>query len=574
MSCLLACGPFERGSEIQGEEPLSVLKSFLGVLCTVGGICSPIPSPPFPHPSYSMTTAKKISTAPDHNDKLRKYRLTPDELRDESKLRTKIISTKSVFSYGTLAANASGVPGLGAVLVALEGVVNSVDRVQRQRKRCKFLENSWVNLVNVVHVNMEFMEQQLLVDIMDAAVEALEDFKMYLGEWSKMGWFETWWKRHPIAEKVDEFQQAFEEAYRLVPLAISTNTALTLRKLQDELLEAVKANATDNKSRIEGEIYRMRMDRTFDVSDLPAYLDGEVTLLDPKVDQGNRYEIALGRWLGREMVALKFPKDFEVLTCKRNCRGSKTICPNPKGHERAADAMRRFRRQIDLWRALDHPNVLKLHGWCKIHGDIRLVTPWLESGSVRTFIEREVPSSLERLRLVRDIVNGLIYTHSKDVVHGSLSPTNVLVKTDGSTPTALIGDFSVAKIVQANDRLAITDLRDESATVRYQAPEVSTRGEGITPEADVFAWATTSLEIISGVMPYEKQDNPHKLYERVLRHHEGPTIEEHKSQMWESCPGLWDLLVACWNHDPHLRPRLNDILTKLDGYIEHHEANP
>lgn len=82
------------------------------------------------------------------------------------------------------------------------------------------------------------------------------------------------------------------------------------------------------------------MDRTFDVSDLPAYLDGEVTLLDPKVDQGNRYEIALGRWLGREMVALKFPKDFEVLTCKRNCRGSKTICPNPKGHERAADAMR------------------------------------------------------------------------------------------------------------------------------------------------------------------------------------------------------------------------------------------
>lgn len=149
----------------------------------------------------------------------------------------------------------------------------------------------------------------------------------------------------------------------------------------------------------------------------------------------------------------------------------------------------------------------------------RLVTPWLESGSVRTFIEREVPSSLERLRLVtrpllisldvlqlttpfsnkvRDIVNGLIYTHSKDVVHGSLSPTNVLVKTDGSTPTALIGDFSVAKIVQANDRLAITDLRDESATVRYQAPEVSTRGEGITPEADVFAWATTSLEIISG----------------------------------------------------------------------------
>ncbi|KAG9045328.1 hypothetical protein FS837_006491 [Tulasnella sp. UAMH 9824] len=406
-----------------------------------------------------MTTAKKVSTAAEPNDKLRKYRLTPDELRDESRLRAKIISTEAIFSFATLAANAAAVPGLAAVLAVLETVVNSVDRVQRQRKRCKFLENSWVNLVNVVHVNREVMEEQMLVDILDAAVEALEDFKIYIDKWSRMDWFESWWNRHPIAEKVDEFHQAFEEAYRLVP----------------GLQQAVKSKADDDRTRIESVIYRMRMDQTLDVSDLPAYLDGEVTLLAPKVDTGNRYEIALGRWLGREIVALKFPIDFEVL---------------------------------DL--------------------------------------------------------------------HGSLSPTNVLVKTDGPTPTALIGDFSVAKIVQANDRLAVTDLRDDRAMIRYQAPEVYIGGEGpgIRPEADVFAWATTSLEIISGVMPYEKQEDFHPLYSRVLYRREGPTIEEHKSPIWESCPGLWDLLGACWNEDPHLRPRLNDILAKLDVYVQHHETGP
>ncbi|KAG8938478.1 hypothetical protein FRC00_000086, partial [Tulasnella sp. 408] len=184
--------------------------------------------------------------------------------------------------------------------------------------------------------------------------------------------------------------------------------------------------------------------------------------------------------------------------------------------------------------------------------------------------------------------------------HGSLSPTNVLVKTDGPTPTALIGDFSVAKIVQANDRLTVTDLRDDRAMIRYQAPEANSGDPEMTPEADVFAWATTSLEVISGgklaslpfafklsqkkalitlalacvVRPYDKEENFHVLYARVLRNREGPTIEEHKSPIWESCPGLWDLLVACWNEDPHLRPRQNDILTKLDGYVQHHETGP
>ncbi|KAG8893264.1 hypothetical protein FRC01_013693, partial [Tulasnella sp. 417] len=203
-----------------------------------------------------------------------------------------------------------------------------------------------------------------------------------------------------------------------------------------------------------------------------------------------------------------------------------------------------------------------------------LVTPWIESGNVRKFIERNGPSSIERLRLIRDIVNGLIYVHSKDVVHGSLSPTNVLVKTEGAAATALIGDFSLAKIVRPNDRVAVTDIRDESATLRFQAPEVNigTEGPGIRPEADVFAWSTTSVEIISGVMPYEKENELHPLYQRVLARREGPTIEEHPSPIWESCPGLWDLLVACRNDNPHLRPHLNNILTKLDEYIQLHEV--
>lgn len=82
------------------------------------------------------------------------------------------------------------------------------------------------------------------------------------------------------------------------------------------------------------------MDRTLDVSTLPADLSIEVSLLDPKEKQHNRYAIALGRWLGTDLVALKFPMDFELLECKTDCRGSKTICPDQFGHVKAAAAMK------------------------------------------------------------------------------------------------------------------------------------------------------------------------------------------------------------------------------------------
>lgn len=59
---------------------------------------------------------------PDPEERLIQYRLTPDELRDGSKLKPKLMSTEAIFAYGQLAAAASGVPGLGAAVAALEGV--------------------------------------------------------------------------------------------------------------------------------------------------------------------------------------------------------------------------------------------------------------------------------------------------------------------------------------------------------------------------------------------------------------------------------------------------------------------
>lgn len=181
-------------------------------------------------------------------------------------------------------------------------------------------------------------------------------------------------------------------------------------------------------------------------------------------------------------------------------------------------------------------------------------------------------------------------------MHGSLSPTNVLIEGKGATVTPLIGDFSVSKIIPPNEMVAVTDMRDDRMMIRFQAPELilGESGPGITAEADVFAWGMTSLEIISGgksffslvfrgtlidsvpactVMPYNKEIDYGPLQARTFTRRERPTRAEHPSPLWESCPGLWDLLAACWNDACDHRPCLNDILTKLDSWIKVHEVD-
>ncbi|KIO26915.1 hypothetical protein M407DRAFT_73932, partial [Tulasnella calospora MUT 4182] len=154
----------------------------------------------------------------------------------------------------------------------------------------------------------------------------------------------------------------------------------------------------------------------------------------------------------------------------------------------------RFRRQVDIWRTLKHPNVLKFHGWCKLDGNVYLVTPWLQAGNVKHFCRAHNLSNVQTLALIRDIALGLRYLHSKDVVHAALSTKSVLIQPDG---TAVIGDFSRAKIIPPGFFMHVAYTSEEATLMRYQAPEEQYEPETMSPEVDIFAWSMVSLEIIS-----------------------------------------------------------------------------
>ncbi|KAG9092261.1 hypothetical protein FS749_015871 [Ceratobasidium sp. UAMH 11750] len=99
-------------------------------------------------------------------------------------------------------------------------------------------------------------------------------------------------------------------------------------------------------------------------------------------------------------------------------------------------------RELHTWSKLDHRYILKLFGLAQYRGQIAMVSPWVERGSLCRYLEGH--PELNRPQLCMKIADGLAFLHSNHVIHGDLKGANVLVS---DTEEPLIADFGNA-IVQ------------------------------------------------------------------------------------------------------------------------------
>lgn len=61
----------------------------------------------------------------------------------------------------------------------------------------------------------------------------------------------------------------------------------------------------------------------------------------------------------------------------------------------------RISRQTIIWTQLNHPNVLPFLGYQVVDGEPRLVSPWIDRGTLETYLDTHPDlSNIDRLRLV------------------------------------------------------------------------------------------------------------------------------------------------------------------------------
>ncbi|KAG8964997.1 hypothetical protein FRC00_013773 [Tulasnella sp. 408] len=300
------------------------------------------------------------------------------------------------------------------------------------------------------------------------------------------------------------------------------------------------ANNSPDRKRAEEQLYRLRSAPPAESADsTPPELARECVRLGTQPEHsGSSNEIWKGRWLNTQDVALVLFKQYKLDT-------------------RDEKAILRFERQIKVWRKLDNPFVLRLYGWCKFEGETYLVSPWLRNGDVVKYLDGNRSRDQKCLSLVHEIAQGLHYLHKQSIIHGSLNPSNILV---GDDHCAVISDFSFAKLATPDAK--ITQKTPQVNAFRYQAPEVIL-DQPISEASDIYSWAMTALEIITGNPPYHTQRSPGQLLTELTMKNKCPNRSDYNSSVLNTHPEIWELFSECWRRKPEERPKAERVVEVL-----------
>lgn len=127
-------------------------------------------------------------------------------------------------------------------------------------------------------------------------------------------------------------------------------------------------------------------------------------------------------------------------------------------------------KEILMLATLQSHYCVRFFGWCEKDGDAFLITEMCDLGDLRNVLRKNPDiDELSKLKICRDIANGIGFLHTRNVTHRDLKPDNVLIRSlhpQNDIFTA-ITDFGISK--QATDQM-LTDQTMMAGTPVYMAP--------------------------------------------------------------------------------------------------------
>ncbi|KAF9257432.1 kinase-like protein [Marasmius fiardii PR-910] len=225
-----------------------------------------------------------------------------------------------------------------------------------------------------------------------------------------------------------------------------------------------------------------------------------------------------------------------------------------------------YMQEAILWQQLKHPNLLPFMGMYyldKVHEQLCLVSPWMERGNLVRFLKDTPRDQIDHHSLVYDIASGLVYLHSRKIVHGDLKGVNILLTPD---ERACIGDFGLSRVADSHAlRLTSSTTMHSKGTTRWLAPELLKPDPpcSSSTRSDIYAFACVCYEIFTGNVPFHDLTDGAVIV-TVLFDGKHPPRPSSTPQLNDD---MWDIMVCCWRTEPHLRPSASEVLGRLSGMV-------
>ncbi len=164
-----------------------------------------------------------------------------------------------------------------------------------------------------------------------------------------------------------------------------------------------------------------------------------------------------------------------------------------------SEMITRFKREAEVLRQLNHPNIVKLLDTVGEGENLMIVMEYVAGGSLRDWLDKTPLLPLPQvLTIALELADALARTHHRHIVHRDLKPANVLIAPDGSPR---LTDFGIARLAQGHTHL--TTQGATLGTVAYMSPE-ALKGEDLDARTDVWSFGVMVIEMLCGRNPFDK----------------------------------------------------------------------
>ncbi|KAJ3019449.1 UNVERIFIED_CONTAM: hypothetical protein HDU68_010662, partial [Siphonaria sp. JEL0065] len=220
-----------------------------------------------------------------------------------------------------------------------------------------------------------------------------------------------------------------------------------------------------------------------------------------------------------------------------------------------------IKKEAALLLSLRHPNIVQIWGLCERDNAIMMVMPRMPSSVYTCIYADPAPSLGTRLGWLEQTAQAFKYLHSRNpaIIHKDLKPDNILLDENN---VARVCDFGLSRF-QKGVRLTDYAGLQRHGQYAYAPPESFSPDYHSHTSYDVYSFALTMFHTLSGVAPF--QDDFAATLEKV----KGWVVdlkyrpERPESGIPDYC---WDLIVDCWNQEPHLRPTFLGILERFKAF--------
>ncbi|KAF0465728.1 kinase-like protein [Gigaspora margarita] len=224
----------------------------------------------------------------------------------------------------------------------------------------------------------------------------------------------------------------------------------------------------------------------------------------------------------------------------------------------------KFIREIENLRNIDdNENVIKFLGVTKdpskkFHS---LVLRYCGDKNLSDHL-KEAPKKdwSDKIKMAKDIANGLNYIHSENIILNNLNSKNIMIDNN----KLVISDFSLA--VSLDNQMKPTTIKITEKNVAHVDPKNFTRADMANKSSDIYSLGVILWEISSGRPPFKNKLNIEELKRSIeLGKRELPvnlTPVDYK-----------ELYCDAWDRDHHKRPSIREVISCLNDIeleLEYH----